>query len=68
MAGTADKPLDGEDLAALRAEIDALQAIPEEEMLNPLPHALEEREPTPAPTDAIGSEDWDDTEGDEPAE
>ena len=59
MASTPDKPLDGEDLAALRAEIDALQAVPEEEMLSPLPHVLRDNEPVPAPTDAIGSEHWD---------
>ncbi|WP_194411203.1 hypothetical protein [Microbacterium cremeum] len=50
---------DGGDLAELRAEIDALKAIPHEEIVNPLPHDLEEREPTPRPTDAIGSEKWD---------
>jgi len=52
-------PHDGSDLAALREEIDALKAIPEEELVNPLPTALEEREPTPHSTDAIGSEKWD---------
>jgi hypothetical protein len=50
---------DGSDLAALREEIDELKAIPEEELLNPLPSAVEEREPTPHSTDAIGSEKWD---------
>jgi len=50
---------DGSDLAALREEIDALQAIPEEELLNPLPAAVTEREPAPHSTDAIGSEKWD---------
>ena len=50
---------DGSDLAALRDEIDALKAIPHEEVVNPLPKDLEEREPAPRPTDAIGSEDWD---------
>ncbi|WP_127475727.1 hypothetical protein [Microbacterium sulfonylureivorans] len=60
MASTPDTPKhDGSDLAALREEIDALQAIPEEELLNPLPSAVEEREPTPHATDAIGSEKWD---------
>ncbi|MDY0911120.1 hypothetical protein [Microbacterium sp. CFBP9034] len=52
-------PHDGSDLAALRKEIDALQAIPEEELLNPLPTSVEEREPTPHSTDAIGTEKWD---------
>lgn len=50
---------DGEDLAQLREEIDELKAIPTEELVNPLPHGLEEREPEAEPTDAIGSEDWD---------
>lgn len=53
---------DGSDLAELRAEIDALQAIPHEEIVNPLPKILEDREPQPEPTDAIGSEKWDDEE------
>lgn len=60
MASTSDSPQhDGSDLAALRKEIDELQAIPEEELLNPLPSFIEEREPAPRPTDAIGSEKWD---------
>lgn len=60
MASTPDTPQhDGSDLAALRKEIDDLQAIPEEELLNPMPSFIEEREPTPRPTDAIGSEKWD---------
>ena len=50
---------DGSDLAELREEIDALKAIPHEEIVNPLPKDLEDREPTPRPTDAIGSEKWD---------
>ena len=52
-------PHDGSDLAALREEIDALQAIPHEEIVNPLPRNVEDREPTPHSTDAIGSEKWD---------
>lgn len=60
MTSTPDSPAhDGSDLAALREEIDELKAIPEEELLNPLPSAIEEREPTPHSTDAIGSEKWD---------
>ncbi|MGL4256131.1 hypothetical protein [Microbacterium sp.] len=60
MTSTPETPAhDGSDLAALREEIDELKAIPEEELLNPLPHAVEEREPTPHSTDAIGSEKWD---------
>ncbi|WP_404433659.1 hypothetical protein LG299_03885 [Microbacterium lacus] len=50
---------DGTDLAALRSEIDALKAIPEDELLSPVPSFAEDDEPTPAPTDAIGSEQWD---------
>lgn len=50
---------DGSDLAELREEIDALKAIPHEEIVNPLPKDVEEREPTPRPTDAIGTEEWD---------
>ncbi|MET0811895.1 MAG: hypothetical protein ABWY03_02500 [Microbacterium sp.] len=49
---------DGSDLAELREEIDELKAIPHEEIVNPLPKAVEEREATPTPTDAIGSEKW----------
>jgi hypothetical protein len=50
---------DGSDLAELREEIDALKAIPYEEIVNPLPTDVEEREPDPHATDAIGSEKWD---------
>ncbi|MBD7956807.1 hypothetical protein H9651_04095 [Microbacterium sp. Sa4CUA7] len=46
----------------LRAEIDALQKIPEEELVNPSPSQLDEDAPEPTPTDAPGSEDWNDTE------
>lgn len=61
MTATPDHPAhDGSDLAELREEIDALKAIPHEEIVNPLPKDLEDREPVPGPTDAIGSEDWDD--------
>lgn len=52
-------PHDGSDLAALRKEIDDLQAIPHEEIVNPTPASLKDREPTPHSTDAIGSEKWD---------
>ncbi len=63
MTSTPDAPdHDGTDLAALRKEIDELQAIPHEEIVNPLPKNLEEREPEASPTDAIGSEKWDDEE------
>ncbi|MGZ0710434.1 hypothetical protein ACWPKO_19060 (plasmid) [Coraliomargarita sp. W4R53] len=50
---------DGADLAELRKEIDGLKAIPEEEIVNPTPAGLSDREPTPHATDAIGSENWD---------
>lgn len=60
MSSHDDKPAhDGSDLAALREEIDELKAIPEEELLNPLPKNVEEREPAPHSTDAIGTEKWD---------
>ena len=60
MVSTPDNPQhDGSDLAALREEIDALKAIPEEDLLNPLPPRVEENEPTPHSTDAIGTEKWD---------
>jgi len=51
---------EGPDLDALRDEIDDLQKIPTEELVNPTPTLVEENEPTPKPTDAIGSEDWND--------
>lgn len=49
--------LDGSDLDALREDIDALKAIPTEELLSPVPTL--ENELDAEPTDAIGSEDWD---------
>lgn len=55
MSNTHEHAHDGADLKALRAEIDALKAIPEEEILNPLPHSFVVNEPTPVPTDAIGA-------------
>lgn len=52
MTSTPDGPdHDGSDLAALREEIDELKAIPEEELIEPLPTSIEEREPEPEPTD-----------------
>ncbi|MFE1663844.1 hypothetical protein [Microbacterium sp. P02] len=63
MASTPEQPLDGEDLKALREEIDELQAVPQEELLSPVPTDVEQGELVPHPTDAIGSEKWD-----EPAE
>ena len=68
-SSTPDAPQhDGSDLAALREEIDALKAIPEEELLNPLPKSLEDEEPVPHSTDAIGSEKWDRSVSDETLE
>ncbi|SDH05747.1 hypothetical protein [Microbacterium pygmaeum] len=58
MTSIPDAP-DGEDLAALREEIDRLKAIPEEELVDPTPASLKGRELEPEPTDAIGSEKWD---------
>lgn len=66
MTSTPENPnLDGSDLAALREEIDELKAIPEEDLLNPLPRTVEENEPEPEPTNAIGSEKWDEPVEDE---
>ena len=48
-----------EDLDALRKEIDDLKSIPEEQLISPTPADLLEEEPTPHPTNAIGSEQWD---------
>ena len=60
MTSTPETPEhDGSDLAELREEIDALQAIPHEEIVNPLPKLVEDREPEATPSDAIGSEKWD---------
>ncbi|GAA1849876.1 hypothetical protein ACFQZV_07395 [Microbacterium koreense] len=60
MTSTPEHPAhDGSDLAELREEIDELKAIPEEEIVNPLPTSVEQNEPTPHATDAIGSEKWD---------
>lgn len=58
MTSTPDIP-NGEDLAQLRKEIDELMAIPEDELISPMPRDLRDAEPTPGPTDAIGSEKWD---------
>lgn len=59
---------DGSDLAKLREEIDQLKAIPEDELVNPVPLDVEEREPDPTPTDAIGSEEWNEPASDEVTE
>lgn len=58
----------GADLDALREEIDELKAIPEEELVNPVPTSVEERTPTPHSTDAIGSEKWAESASDESLE
>lgn len=69
MTSTPDTPdHDGSDLADLREEIDALKAIPHEEVVSPLPKVVEEREPTPHPTDGIGTEEWDEPADDETLE
>lgn len=69
MTSTPETPEhDGSDLAELRDEIDALQAIPHEEVVNPLPKAVEEREPKPKPTDGIGTEKWDEPADEETLE
>lgn len=57
MTGIPEAP-DGPDLAALREEIDELESQSTEELVSPTPAALKDREPTPHPTDSIGSEDW----------
>lgn len=49
----------GADLAALRAEIDELKAIPEEELVNPSPGGLLAGALEAEPTDAMGTEKWD---------
>lgn len=49
---------EGPDLDAVRDEIDELKKVPTEELVNPTPEFVEENEPTPEPTDAIGSETW----------
>ena len=53
---------DGPDLGELREEIDELQEQSTQDLVSPTPKAVEEEEPTPEPTDAIGSEDWPDAE------
>jgi len=59
MVSTPEHPEhDGSDLAELRKEIDELKAIPEDELLNPLPKDLEAIEGDPEPTDSIGYERW----------
>mgnify|MGYP001048367189 CR=1 FL=1 len=56
-ASVPDQPT-GPDLAEIRKEIDDLAALSTEELVNPTPRLVAENEPTPRPTDAIGSEDW----------
>ena len=66
MTSTPESPdLDGSDLAELREQIDALKAIPEEELVNPLPTRVQEHEPVPTPSDAVGSEKWNEPASDE---
>lgn len=53
---------DRAELHELREEIDALQKIPTEELVNPSPIKGHEGELEARPTDAPGTEDWDDAE------
>lgn len=50
---------DGADLEKIREEIDALQEQSTEQLITPEPAALVADEPEAVPTDAIGSEKWD---------
>ena len=59
MTSIPGNPADGADLAKLREEIDDLEATPEDELVSPTPHDLDEVDPVPHPTDAPGTEDWD---------
>lgn len=59
MSTDANSPQDP-SLSELRAEIDELEKIPEHELVSPTPEGLKDILPVPEPTDAIGSEDWDD--------
>lgn len=59
MTGIPETP-DGPDLTELREEIDELESESTQELVSPTPAGLVDREPTPHPTDAIGSEDWND--------
>lgn len=69
MTSTPETPdHDGSDLAALRDEIDELQAIPSEELVSPVPPLVEEEVPAATPTDAIGSEKWDESASEESLE
>ncbi|MCR2784423.1 MULTISPECIES: hypothetical protein [unclassified Microbacterium] len=61
MTSTPDEA-DRSALEELRAEIDALKQIPEEELVSPSPAKLNEDAPEPTPTDAPGSQDLDTTE------
>ncbi len=69
MTSTPDTPNpDGADLEELREEIDELKNTPVEELVDPKPAGLLEAEPTPHPTDAIGSEKWDEPASEETLE
>lgn len=59
MSTIGDTPAhDGEDLARLRQKIDELKSVPADELVSPDVTKLDEVS-EPEPTDAIGSEDWD---------
>jgi hypothetical protein len=68
MTSLPDTP-NGPDLDALREEIADLKNTPTEELVDPAPSEFAaEATPRPNPTDAIGSEDWDDPLPDPPVE
>lgn len=46
----------GPDLTELRKDIDALKAVPTEDLIDPEPASLVQDEPQPSPSDAPGSE------------
>jgi hypothetical protein len=68
MTSTPENPADGADLAELREEIDELKAVPENELISPTPRDVQDVDPVPHPTDAIGSEKWDRPASDETLE
>lgn len=59
---------DRENLDELRAEIDELKNTPTEELIDPAPSDFSEAVPQPTPSDAIGSEKWDEPADEEHTE
>lgn len=59
MSSTPDIPGEEAALADLRKKIDELAAKSEQELVSPVPGDLADEEPAPAPTDAVGTEQWD---------